>query len=110
MLFPHGPPANPALVPGPPEAYVPVSQLAATAAVETRGDETMAHVAYAAETRFAGLSLRRAFRRSLGAWQVFWTRLAADDAAARRDHRLRRLARCLDRRQLQDIGLDRNRC
>ena len=70
----------------------------------------MATVTYAAETVFAGRSAERALRRMIGDWRAFWTRLAEESAVARRDHRLRRLVRTMDRRQLQDIGLDRNRC
>ena len=70
----------------------------------------MANVTYAAETLAGGRSAERALRRMIGDWRAFWTRLADDSAAARRDHRLGRLVRTMDRRQLQDIGLDRNRC
>ena len=70
----------------------------------------MANVTYAAETVFAGRSTGRTLRRLIGDWRAIWTRLADDSAAARRDHRLGRLVRTMDRRQLQDIGLDRNRC
>ena len=70
----------------------------------------MATMTYAAETVLAGRSAERALRRMIGDWLAFTARLAEASAAARRDHRLRRLVRTMDRRQLQDIGLDRNRC
>jgi hypothetical protein len=70
----------------------------------------MANVTYATESVLAGRSAERALRRLIGDWRAFWTRLADDSATARRDHRLGRLVRTLDRRLLQDIGLDRNRC
>jgi hypothetical protein len=70
----------------------------------------MANLTYAAETVVAGRSAERVLRRMIGDWRAFWARLADDSAAQRRDHRLGRLLRTMDRRQLQDIGLDRNRC
>ncbi len=70
----------------------------------------MANLTYAVETVVAGRSAGRALRRLIGDWRAFWARLAKESAAARRDHRLGRLVRTMDRRQLQDIGLDRNRC
>jgi uncharacterized protein YjiS (DUF1127 family) len=70
----------------------------------------MANLTYAAETVLPGRSTVSAFRRLIGQWQAFRARLAEDSAAQRQDHRLRRLVRRMDRRQLQDIGLDRNRC
>ena len=70
----------------------------------------MANVTYATESVLAGRSAERALRRLIGDWRAFWTRLADDSATARRDPRLGRLVRTLDRRLLQDIGLDRNRC
>ncbi len=70
----------------------------------------MANVTYAAETVFTGRSVERALRRLIGDWRAFWAHLAEESATARRDHRLGRLVRTMDRRQLQDIGLDRNRC
>jgi uncharacterized protein YjiS (DUF1127 family) len=70
----------------------------------------MANLTYAAETVFPGRSMASAFRRMIGQWQAFRAHLAEESAVARRDHRLRRLVRRMDRRQLQDIGLDRNRC
>jgi hypothetical protein len=70
----------------------------------------MANVIYASETVVAGRSAEPVLRRMIGDWRAFWARLADDSAAARREHRLSRLVRTMDRRQLQDIGLDRNRC
>lgn len=49
-------------------------------------------------------------RRAAMVAEVFLADLEAQLAAARREYRLRRSLRGLDRRLLQDLGLDRGRC
>jgi uncharacterized protein YjiS (DUF1127 family) len=70
----------------------------------------MANLTYAAQTAVAGRSAGNALGRAIGALRAFGARLVEAVAAARRDHRMERSLRALDRRLLQDIGFDQGRC
>ncbi len=57
-----------------------------------------------------GLASVTLIRRAAAALRDFRADLAEGIVASRRDHQLRRLRRNMDRRLLQDLGLDRDRC